>query len=351
MILVTAAASLWLHKALVPTAAAESEQKPAEEQVPAVELPPAPTLLQTGEPQSTTPLETKPINTIFTWTPTGVGDVQDIYGIRVATDPTTDTVTGELTTGLASKADNLTTASFDAHDLPEGNYYWQVRSCSAAAPLVCHDWSAVWQLRVDATLPVEPTAEFTSAPYSQTVSFAGIAEALSTVTVAVGDKLCQATALEDGTWQCTFEGDFDYGDYTANITSTDKAGNESPVVILDFSVKELFVAPVITQQELPPVLDIVPVDETPENKVEQKPVVAVIDVVNMGIETEEAIATPTAVIKPLSTEGGIVQSSENGWQILGLPWFLWAGSAAGLAGASWAFGAPIPRRLSSILSL
>lgn len=351
MILVAAAASLWLHKALVPTAAAEPGQQPAEEQAPAVEQPPAPILLQTGEPQSTTPLETKPINTIFTWTPTGVGDIQDVYSIRVATDPTTDAVTGELKTGLASTADNLTTASFDAHDLPEGAYYWQVRSCSAAAPLVCHDWSAVWSLRVDATAPAEPTAEFTSAPYSQTVSFAGTAEAMSTVTVVVGDKQCQTTVLEDGTWQCTFEGDFEYGDYTASIKSADKAGNESSVLALDFSVKELFVAPVITQQELPPVLDIVPVDETPENKVEQKPAVAVIDVVNIGAETKEAVATPTTAIKPLSTEGGIVQSSENGWQILGLPWFLWAGSAAGLAGASWAFGVPVPRRLSSILSL
>lgn len=351
MILVTAAASVWLHKALISTAAAESEQQPAEEQTPIVEQPPAPTLLQTGQPQSTTPLETKPVNTIFTWTPTGVGDVQDVYSIRVATDPTTDTVTGELTTGLVSKADNLTTASFDAHDLPEGAYYWQVRSCSSAAPLVCHDWSVIWTLRVDSTVPTLPTAKFTSEPYSQTVSFAGTAEALSTVTVATGDQLCQATVLEDGTWECTFEGDFDYGDYTATIKATDKAGNDSPVVPLDFSVKELFVAPVITQQELPPVLDIVPVDETPENKVEQKPTVAVIDVVNKGTETEAAIATPTAVIKPLSTEGGIVQSSENGWQILGLPWFLWAGSAAGIAGASWAFGVPIPRRLSSILSL
>lgn len=350
MVVATAAASLGLHKSLVLSVAAEPEQVPAEEQTPLTEQQPAQILLQTGEPQSTTAAETKPAETILRWTPTGVGDVQDTYDIRVATDPAVDPAKNELTTGIIKTADGLTSAEFDARDLAEGIYYWQVRSCSAAIPSACHDWSAVWTLQVDATVPGAPTVEFTSEPYSQTVSFAGTAEAAATVTAAVGDKTCAATVGEDGTWSCTFEGDFEYGDYTATVKTTDTAGNVSPDVLLDFSVKELFVAPVITQAELPPVLEIVPVDETPENKVEQKPVTSVIDVVNVGAATDENLDTPTVPIKPLSTEGGIIQSSENGWQILGLPWFLWAGSGAGIAGAFWAFGVPVPRRLTSILS-
>jgi hypothetical protein len=106
-------------------------------------------------------------------------------------------------------------------------------------------------------------------------------------------------------------------------------------------------------EALPPVLDTVPVDETPENKTVQQPTTAVIDTVNIAANTTPVEADDVAapVVKPLSTEGGIVQSSENGWQIFGLPWFLWAGSAAGITGAVWAFGVPIPRRLTSILSL
>jgi len=351
MVAVTATASLWLHKSLVPTVAAEPDKVPAEEQAPLADQQPTQTLLQTGEPQSTTAAETKPADTILRWTPTGVGDVQDMYDIRVATDPTVDPAKGELTTAMVKTVDGLVSAEFDARDLPEGVYYWQVRSCSAALPSACHDWSAVWTLRVDATVPVAPTVEFTSETYSQTVSFAGTAEAATTVSVTVGDKTCTATAGENGAWSCTFDGDFEYGDYTATVRTADTAKNVSPDVLLDFNVKELFVAPVITQAELPPVLDIVPVDETPENKVEQKPVTAVIDVVNTGTATDQDISTPTVAIKPLSTDGGIIQSSENGWQIFGLPWFLWAGSGAGLAGAFWAFGVPVPRRLTAMFSL
>lgn len=351
MVAVTATASLWLHKSLVATVAAEPDQMPAEEQAPLAEQRPAQTLLQTGEPQSTTAAETKPADTILRWTPTGVGDIQDTYDIRVATDPTVEPAKAELTTGVVKTADRLALAEFDARDLPEGLYYWQVRSCSAALPSACHDWSAVWTLRVDATVPAAPTVEFTSEPYSQTVSFAGTAEAATTVTVIVGDKTCIAIVGEDGTWSCTFEGDFEHGDYAATVRTSDTAGNASLDVSLDFSVKELFVAPVITQAELPPVLDIIPVDETPENKVEQKPVTAVIDVVNTGTTAEQDALTPAVAIQPLSTDGGIIQSSENGWQILGLPWFLWAGSGAGIAGAFWAFGVPVPRRLTAIFSL
>lgn len=354
MIAAAAVASLGLHKTLVPTVSAEPEVQPAEEQAPPAEQQPALTLLQTGEPQTVTPTDTKPTDMIFRWTPTGVGDVQDMYGIRVTSDPTTNPVTGELTTGVLKTADGLTAAEFDAKDLPEGTYYWQVRSCSAAVPLACHDWSQVWTQHVDATAPAAPTAEFTSQAYSQTVSFAGTAEPAATVTVSVGDKACAVVVLEDGTWSCTFTDDFDYGDYTASIKAADKAGNESPIIQTDFSVKELFVAPVIAIEELPPALNIVPVDETPENKVEQKPVISVIDTVNMGTVEQPvapSVTAPAAPIKPLSTDGGIIQSSENGWQIFGLPWFLWAGSAAGIAGAFWAFGVPVPRRLTSMFSL
>jgi hypothetical protein len=348
MIALTAAVSLSLHKTVVHTAAAEPEQKPVtEEQVtPTVQLQPA--LLQADTPQSTTPIDTKPADTILRWTPTGTGDVQDAYNVRVAMDSTIDPLSHELTTNVQKNPNGLTAAELDATDLPEGTYFWQVQSCSTTVPATCNAWSEVWTLQVDATPPLEPTARFTSEMYSQTVSFAGTAEAATAVSVIVGDKTCTTTALEDGTWSCTFAGTFDYGDYTASIKAADKAGNESPSVMQDFSVKELFVAPVIAPEELPPVLNIVPVDETPKNTVLQQKDAATIDVVN---PTNDKTILVEAPVKPLSTDGGIVQSSKNGWQVFGLPWFMWAGGGAGLAGAWWAFGVPLPRRLTSIVSL
>lgn len=358
MVAATAAATLFLHKSLTHSAAAESDQKPVDgQQTTTVQPqdPAAPTPLQTGKPNSTTATDVKSVNAFLTWTPTGVNEVQDVYNVRVATDPTVDLATGQLTTGIVKSSEApLTTAQFDVTDLPEGTYYWQVESCSAAAPLICNGWSDVWALKVDNTAPVDPTIEYTGKPYSQTVSFAGTAEAAASVTISAGadDKTCVTTAAADGSWSCTFTDEFAYGDYTANVTAADKAGNQSAVIPLDFSVKELFVAPVIAMEALPPVLDIVPVDTTPENKTIEQPQIAKIDAVNMSPDTTPPVppATDAPTIKPLSTDGGVIQSSENGWQIFGLPWFIWLGSGAGIASAMWAFGVPLPRRLTSFLS-
>lgn len=360
MVLATATASLFLHKSLTHGAAAEPEQKPVDGKIAAPERPQTTatttTTLQTGKPQSTTPTDVKSSAAMLTWTPTGAQDVQDTYNVRIATDATPDPLTGQLSTDVVKTSDvPLTSATFDATDLPEGTYYWQVESCAAAAPLLCNGWSDVWTLHVDNTPPADPTAEYTSERYSQTVSFAGAAEALATVAVNANDKSCTATAAADGTWSCTFPDEFAYGDYTATVTATDKAGNQSTAVPIDFSVKELFVAPVISVEALPPVLDVVPVDPTPENQTVQPPQIAKIDTVHMAPITTTAIMPAVddapVTVKPLSTDGGIIQSSENGWQIFGLPWFLWIGGGAGIAGAMWAFGVPIPRRLTTLLSL
>jgi hypothetical protein len=123
MIALTAAVSLSLHKTVVHTAAAEPEQKPVtEEQVtPTVQLQPA--LLQADTPQSTTPIDTKPADTILRWTPTGTGDVQDAYNVRVAMDSTIDPLSHELTTNVQKNPNGLTAAELDATDLPEGTYF------------------------------------------------------------------------------------------------------------------------------------------------------------------------------------------------------------------------------------
>lgn len=343
MVLAAAAATLSLHKTLTPTAAAEADIDPVMEEQTELE----PLTFTAGTPASTTPSDVKPTDAILKWTATGTGTQEDTYDVRLAASNEVDIDTGELTTPVHSE-NGLTVPQYDATALAlaEGAYYWQVRSCGL---ITCNDWSPVWSLIVDGTAPAEPTAAVTSDAYDQTVILAGSAEAGSTVHVTVGDLNCTTMTLEDGTWNCQFSDEFEFGDYAALIKTTDKAGNESTVLMLEFAVKELFVAPQITAEELPIALEIVPVDETPENKVFKQPVTSVIDVVNTG-NTDE-LNQPKATVAPLSTDGGIVQSSENGWQVLGLPWFIWLGSMAGITGGWWAFGAPVPRRLGSLLSL
>lgn len=338
MVLAATAALLSLHKNLQYIAAAEPESDPALETQP--ELP----TFTPGTPSPLTPGDVKPSDATLKWTSTGVGTLEDTYDIRITQTPEVDEETGELLTPTAV-ADDLTAAQFDATTFGEGMYYWQVRSCGV---LSCNGWSSAWTLAIDATAPV-PTVEVTSSDYSRTVSLAGTAEASSRVDVTVGESTCTTTADNVGNWSCLFDEEFDYGEYTLSAVATDKVGNVSAATNLEFAVKELFVAPLITTEELPATLDIVPADETPENNVFKQPVTSVIDVVNTGsTEETEQIATGPAV---LSTDGGIVQSSESGWQVLGLPWFIWLGSVAGITGGWWMFGAPVPRRLGTLLSL
>ena len=327
------------------TASAEqTDIPPAEETQPAAE--PQQLLLIDGDPQATSAQQLRRDNAILTWTPTGHDQDQDFYDIRVGTSSETDELTGELT-AAPWFANGLPDAQYDMKAHPAGTYYWQVRSCGELG--VCDSWSPVWTMNLDDTPPPIPTLERTTGEYDKVVAFTGTAEAGASVNLTVGDKACTAAVAQDGSWNCTFDGEFDYGDYSLTARASDAAGNASTEVIMEFSVIELFVAPQIAPEELPPVLDIVPADTTPENKVYRQPTVSVIDVVNTG--TSQPDETAVAAPKVLSTDGGIVQSSENGWQVLGLPWFLWLGSLGGIAASWWAFGMPVPRRLGSVFSL
>ncbi len=283
--------------------------------------------LATGTPTSTTASDIRLQEAKLTWTPTGMNDTQDSYDVVIAQSGEVNDV-GMLTAEPALSGNNLLTAEFDVSTLNEGVYYWQVTSCAIAE--ACNPWSQVWMVNIDGTAPAQPIAAVTSGMYDKKVVITGSAEVGSKLTVVVQDRLCEAVVMDDGMWTCAFEDEFDYGVYEATVTSTDRAGNQS-VLTLPFSVKELFVAPQITQEELPPVLEVVPIDETVESTVLRQPTSS-LDV-NMGEELAATRERP-ALIVPLSTDGGLVQSSENGWQVLGMPWFLWAG-LGGMLSAGW----------------
>ncbi len=330
MLLLAATASLGLYRALSPVVAAEQDETAVMD---SSELQPAPEPPQLqlidGEPQPTSMQQLRRDNATLTWTPTGTGQDQDTYDVRVGTSGETDPVTKELKTAPWF-ASGLSDARFDMTPHPAGTYYWQVKSCDQL--LLCGEWSEVWTMTIDDVVPLNPTAEVTSDMYDTTLSLAGTGEAGTTIVIAVGTITVEAVVAADGTWTATFDQPFDFGTYEAVVKSVDVALNESPVTLLSFGVKELFVAPQITVDELPVALAIVPVDETHENLVFKQPTTSVIDVANTGDEREDNEAA--AISMPLSTEGGIVQSSQDGWRLLGVPWFLWAG-IGGMLSASW----------------
>jgi hypothetical protein len=340
MVLAALAATVSLHKALSQTAAAEPVTEPGIEESTEAE----PLSFNPGAPSSTTPSDLTPTNTILTWTATGSGTQQDTYDVRTAPSDVMNE-SGELMDTNVTTWDGLTEPRLDVTTSPEGPLFWQVRSCGMLTG--CSDWTDPWRLMIDGTAPASPTASVTSNEFSRTVIIAGESEPASRVVVTVGELSCVGVSDGQGNWSCEFADEMAYGDYTANVSASDLAGNISAETTLDFSVNELFVAPQITPEELPAVLEIVPVDESPQNNVFKQPVTSVIDVMNAGQAESETTDVGTAV---LSAHDGIIESTESGWHVLGLPWFVWLGSAASMTAGWWAFGAPVPRRLGSLLS-
>lgn len=301
--------------------------------------------LATGTPQPTSSSILKQGEARLTWTPTGLNDIQDTYDVAVTTIPEEETAEPPL---QVSEAEGLTSAEFDVSSLAEGAYQWQVRSCGGTG--VCSTWSQYTRFTLDGTPPAQPAAAVTSGQYDMVVRLQGTAEPQSNVTVTVSERSCSTKVDETGLWSCEFQKSFVYGQYTANVTATDIAGNKSQARKVAFAVKELFVSEPITAQELPETIEIVPVTTKPENQVLRQPVAAV-DIVEREIaETKEAQDT-TPVVAAITTDGGIVKASESGWQFMGLPWFLWL-AGAGSAFAGWrVFGSPLPRGIGSIFSL
>ena len=261
------------------------------------------------------------------WTPTGTGEIQDRYSIVVARSAQVDG-TGRLTDEVIITESNIESAYRDVTPLAEGQYYWQVQACPVQGD--CRAWPQPWRVSIDLTVPVAPIAAVTSGLYDKTVEVSGSAEPGSTVQVSANGKECVTTVTENGTWECTFAEPFEYGEYDGQVTSSDAAGNASTLA-LPFSVKELFVATQITQEELPAVLEVVPIDETFENQVLKQPI-SVADVTDTDVRNDET--NVVAEVRPLSVDGGLVQSSDTGWQVLGVPWFLWAG-IGGVVSAGW----------------
>lgn len=302
-----------------------------------------------GPPTSRTAATINPTKAILAWSATGEGTTQDTYVLRIAT--TLDEKQHQLVNPIEHA--DLATTSFDASPLESDlTYYWQVRSCSVH--LVCGDWSPVWSVTTDATAPAAPTAKQASGAHDQTLQLAGEAEPGSAVTMTVNDEsaaTCTANADTRGDWTCDFAAPLEYGDYTALVTATDAAGNVSSTSTLDFNISELFVAPQITAAELPSPLEITTINpQLTENKVFERPATTVIDTVNMGAATMPTNDTAPPSV-PFSTEGGLIQSSDQGWRVLGLPWFVWLGGAGSLGGVWWALGTPLPRRLGGIFTL
>lgn len=298
--------------------------------------------LTSGTPTATSPEDLRLENAKLTWTPTGTGEIEDTYEVTVATKGLAED-SSRLKEDISMSQAGVTKAEQDISSLGEGTYYWQVRSCLAGA--ACKDWSDVYTVRIDGTAPKPPTATLKSDEYDRSVVMGGMAEPEGRVVIQVEELTCEATVDSDGAWNCTFPDDMEFGDYDATATIYDKAGNASEPLEFAFSVKELFVAAPITVEELPPALEVVPVSVVVENKVFKQPI-SVIDVVNMGEDISGPEESVLGAVSPLSTEGGVVQASESGWQVLGMPWYLWAG-VGGMLSAGWAVYSGRSLRLSS----
>lgn len=303
-----------------------------------------PKLVLSSEPaQPTSPEVMKAAGAMLTWTPTGSGETQDTYSIRIAESSETDEKTNELKTPLL-QADNLTAAQYDVSTLADGVYYWQVRSCGLVG--LCKDWTYVWTVTIDSVAPGVPSGEVTSGAYDKMVVFAGEAEPGTRVSITVeGDASCTTTADAQSVWECRFTSEFKYGSYAAEIVSADAADNISEILTVNFSVSELFVAPQITTNELPQTLEVVPI-VPPVSITKTNDVPVPIATESTFIPIDRPVAQPKSA-ESLSTDGGVVQSSENGWQIFGLPWFVWLVGGAGI-GTAWSMlGLPKPRLFSS----
>lgn len=307
---------------------------------------PAATEFTPGTPVPTSAPEMKQAGAKLTWSATGTAAIQDTYDVVVTKTSDIDPASGRLSGEPAlpiEQTSHLSMAELDVSSLPDGMYYWQVSSCVNGTP--CTAWSEPVTVIIDALPPATPIAAVTSGKYDQNVAVTGTTDAATSVNVAIGGATCKTTSDTDGAWTCAFETPFEYGTYDASITATDKVGNESPVLEFTFSVQELFVAPQITIAELPGVLEIVPVNDNPENNVFQQPLsVGDTDSTNT-IQAGESILSSD--VKALSTEGGVIQSSEDGWRVLGMPWYLWAGLGSVLS-AGWVVSSGRLMRLGSL---
>jgi hypothetical protein len=299
--------------------------------------------LVSGTPTATSPSDMRAEAAKLGWTPTGTGEIEDTYELIIATKGLDEDST-KLKDDIVMTQAGLTVAEQDIAALGEGTYYWQVRSCLAAA--ACKEWSEVYTVRVDGSAPGLPTAALKSGEHDQMVTVGGLAETDAKVVVQVGERTCETIADSTGAWSCAFAEDMKFGDYEATVTAYDKAGNASPPYEFTFSVNELFVAAPITVEELPPVLEVVPLSTVVENKVFKQPI-SVIDSVNMGEEITGPEESVLGAVHPLSVEGGVVQSSESGWQVLGMPWYMWAG-IGGMLTAGWAAFSGRSLRLASL---
>lgn len=322
----------------------ENAETPLETDAETPDLVHEPIQLMPGTPTSTTPSVLKQAGAKLTWNPTGMNETQDSYDVKVAAladegEPSDPEV---LLEGRA-----LGAPEFDVSSLADGAYQWAVRSCGTAP--VCNPWSDFTQVTIDGIAPGKPIAEVTSAQYDRAVTLTGSSDARAKIVVRVDDRTCTAVADDNGIWSCQFDKSFGYGVYTASVIASDEVGNSSEPLQLDFAVKELFVAERITVKELPEVLEIAPITQTPENTVSKQPL-AVVDIVNKQIEAAED-AKETAVVPAITTDGGIVHSSNTGWQVVGLPWFVWLGGLGSVFAGWRAFGSPVPRGLGSVFSL
>ena len=302
--------------------------------------------LSSGIPMSTTPSYLKPENAKLTWTPTGSDGIQDAYDISVSTSAEiqpSGAFSGEvIRSGMFEQS-----AEFPISGLIDATYYWQVRSCSVVAG--CSDWSHSYPITIDSMAPGAPSANIISGQYEKVAIFTGTADVGSKVIANIGKNVCQSNVIEDGSWKCEFSNSITYGPHTATVVSSDEAGNISQPVNVEFTVKELFVSSKIAEAELPQVLNIVPINDTPENAVFKQPI-TVVDTVNDGIVTQEEALNESSV-PVMSTDGGIVRATENGWQVVGLPWFVWLGGISGALAGWRALGSPIPRGLGAVFSL
>ena len=304
-------------------------------------------VMPAGPPEATSKSIVKPSDAVLRWSQTATDTIEDSYDIRVASSNDVDINTSALMSPILQQ-DGLVTPEYDVRSLTDGTYYWQVRSCDASN--TCSGWSSVFTVTIDGSVPGTPLGKVSSGVYSQTVTIDGTAEPASTIVITIGERTCNivADSTEKGNWSCTFDSEFEYGDYTALIKSSDAAGNESSPQNITFTVNELFIAPQITIEELPAVLEIVPITSIPENKTELLSVTSSVDPIYTNVKQVAGDSTQSAP-SPLS-DGGIIQPSESGWQIIGLPWFVWLGMGAGVASLLWALGWPSMKRMTTLFS-
>lgn len=255
------------------------------------------------------------------------------FDIRVSkTDLRDDT--GQLT-NAAQQQDGLSELRYVLGSVEETTYYWQVRPCENG---ICADWSTVWQVTIDNTAPTELTVRLDSEPTETTVRLAGSTEPYAEVSIRIDDTTCRTLADSEGAWNCEFDDQFTYGSYSAVATATDAAGNTSTLTELAFTLHEQFIAEQITEELLPETLEIGVIEQTLDK-----------DVVTREVPERMSVHTvkDSLEAKPqqqASSSVDILETSEEGWKVLGVPWFYWLGGAGGMMGGWWTAAAALGAR-------